>query len=178
MHDPPKPKDIRNHLERCIQSVVENRQCYIVDPTHQMTRTRKLPFKTCLEIILGMSDLDNRNELSDFFQKGDIPTDSALCRQRAKIVPEAFYRIFKLFSLPFESMFKTYRGYRILAFDGTSIQYPYNPREPECASQSNSSGYIHGNINVATLMDCLNNLVLEARISPGTKIQEIAALKD
>lgn len=176
MKSPPTPNDIRNHLDHCIQSVVDNRPCYVLDPISHMTRSRKLPFKTCLRLVLGMSALDNRNEISDFFLEGDLPSDSALCQQRAKILPEAFRRIFHLFSLSFESILKTYRGYRILAFDGSQLRYPYNPKEPDCAYPTN--GKAHGNLNVAALMDCLNNLVIEARISSGTKIQEIVSLKD
>ncbi|MDE5759280.1 MAG: hypothetical protein K2H85_11800 [Allobaculum sp.] len=105
----PKPRDIRIHLERCIQSVVKNRQGYILDPTHQMTRTRKLPFKTCLEIILGRSAMDNRNK-AIFFKRVIFLLTGLYVDRELKSFLKPF--IDKLFPLPFESMFKRYRGYR------------------------------------------------------------------
>ena len=71
------------------------------------------------------------NELMKRFGcQADLVSASAYVQQRGKILPEAFETIFRLFTETFEAG-PLYKGYRLLSVDGSDIQIPTNPQDPE-----------------------------------------------
>lgn len=79
-----------------------------------------------------MSGKDLKCELMDFFELDkELPTVSAFVQQRNKISTTAFETLFHQFTNSFPQQ-KLYKGYRLLAVDGSDLHTPTNPQEKSC----------------------------------------------
>lgn len=173
---PPPEKTIINHFHDCLNSVVENRACYVYDPVSDMTRNRKLPMDETMRLVFNMSSLDNRAEIHSWFTTADPPTDSALIQQRKKIMPEAFMRIFSQLCLPFEGLYQKQNGRRIGAFDGTEIRYYPDPGDPDAFIRADHR-CIQGSIHMDALYDTINHIFVDTVFSYGSKMNELRSLE-
>ena len=122
---------VRNHLLQCIRNVSKLAWLFSSAPEKDFTRNRKLPFETVIKTLLCMEGGSLTNELMKRFGcRANLVSASAFVQQRGKILPEGFETIFRLFIETFEGG-PLYKGYRLLAVDGSDIQIPTNPRDPE-----------------------------------------------
>ena len=102
---------IRSALERAISSVSDNIACYCADPVSDFTRNRKLNCSDIIHYILHLSNKTIRSDMMNYFSDiDDMPSASAVSQQRYKCKPEAFKRVFSLFTSYFTN-YKTYRLY-------------------------------------------------------------------
>lgn len=95
------------------------------NPNKDFSRKRKLSFDQVITVILSMKGGPLTNELLDFFEcSPDCITSSGFCQQRDKILPEAFYLLFKRFLNTYanKANLKTYKGFRMFAVDGSDVQ--------------------------------------------------------
>ncbi len=105
-----------------------------------------------------------------------MPTKSAFCQQRAKVSSEAFQFLFHFFTERLMELDapKTFRGYRLLACDGSDINIPYNPLDLETYHQNaDKKGYnqLHPN----AFFDILNGIYTDCVLEPDRKCHERAA---
>ena len=102
-------------------------------------------------------------------------SDSAFCQQRKKIRPEAFISLFHRFtqSLPCKN---TYKGYRLLACDGsnlcTSIISDNKKYMPQGGSSNSKCKYLHLN----ALYDIQNDIYTAIDVEPARIKNEKSAL--
>ena len=79
-----------------------------------------------------------RDEMLDCIDFEEMPaTVSALVQQRNKLLPEALEYLFREFTNRSHNP-KTYKGYRLLAVDGSDLQFTANPNDPFSVKLSNS----------------------------------------
>lgn len=116
------PTMIRNNLDAAIHDVVSARGEFAPDLS-AFTRSRKLSAETVIRLLLGM---DGGSLARELHKAGIEATPSAFVQQRHKIAPSAFRDILNKFNANCHDD-KTYRGYRIMAVDGTNVNLPYNP---------------------------------------------------
>jgi len=150
---------------------------FIRNPKSDFTRTRKLDFITTFNSILSMGGASLDREMLDLFNFSEsAPTKSAFVQSRNKILPEAFSHVFSEFSNSLRKP-KKYRGYNLLAVDGTWINLFRNPHDSETfVGQSNTKGR---NMLILTAMYDLNNqLYTDAIIQPANTQNERGALID
>lgn len=82
-----------------INLVKENIPCYCVDLASDFTRSRKITPDILIDYLVQLQSKSCRSEIADYFSHyDDIPSDSALCQQRAKLLPSALERVFQLFN--------------------------------------------------------------------------------
>lgn len=81
-------------LFRMIDSLAKNKNRYLVNPTKDFIRKRKLDFKTMIRIFLSMEGDCIGNELLKYFNYHKSITNSAFCQQRVKIQPVFFQDLF------------------------------------------------------------------------------------
>ena len=129
------------------------------------TRKRKLPFPDVIMIILSMAGCPIREELLDYFDYDiDTATASAFVQARAKILPEAFEELLHLFNKAYPCD-ETYKGYRLIAVDGSDLNIPYDPLDKDTLHKNQNKAYNLYHINAA--YDILNNryvdLVIQGR---------------
>ena len=119
------------------------------------TRKRKLPFSDVIMIILSMAGCPIREELLDYFDYDiDTATASAFVQARAKILPEAFEELLHLFNKAYPCD-QTYKGYRLIAVDGSDLNIPYDPLDKDTLHKNQNKAYNLYHINAA--YDILNN---------------------
>lgn len=104
----------------------------------------------------------------------------ALCQQRQKLLPESMDFLFHSFNDSFSSL-ETYRGFRLLACDGSDLAIAYNPDDKDTYRRHNSlerheKGYNQLHLNA--LYDLKNRIYTDAVIQPGRSPNETKALID
>ncbi len=122
-------KRIKRNLKKAISNVAANPESYSLNPSRDFTRKRKLPLSEMLYSVLSMGGKDLKNEMMNFFDfSASMPTVSAFVQQRKKISSRAFEAIFKDFT---QSCYtpSLYKGYRLLAVDGSDLHIPTNKEE-------------------------------------------------
>ena len=90
---------IKQSLLNSIQFLTDYKRDYSRHPETDYTRNRKIPFDKTIAAVLSFRGGTLTNDLLDFFGLDkSIPSSSAFIQQRAKIVPDAFEKLFEHFT--------------------------------------------------------------------------------
>lgn len=94
-----------------------------------------------------------KKELLDYFQFSvDTPSVSAFIQQRSKLLPEAFQFLFYEFNSLF-SFQKNYKGYQLLACDGSDLNIARNPNDTDTYLQSRAMDKGYNQLHLNALYD-------------------------
>lgn len=161
--------EVHRQFDFAVQSVIDNIFCYCSNPLSDFSRNRKLPTKTLIPLIIQIGSHSLNTELTTFFEGTTTEvTRSAFSQQRKKLDPKAFLRILHLMSFtPSPSLF---RGYHVIAMDGSDVNSPFDPSDQEtlCTVKSDKPySQLH-----------LNGTFLDVRIDSHRKSGECHALKE
>ena len=163
-------REVKKTLSDLIHETARIAWLFSKNPGRDFTRTRKLDFTKTVSILLSsMEGGTLTSELLRYFKCNDsTPTTSAFVQQRSKLRPEAMEFIFQEFANSFPGK-ELYRGYRLLATDGSDIQLPTDKSDPEThfAGEEGKKPYNLTKLNA--LYDLLNNLYVDA-IVQGKRI--------
>ena len=119
--------------------------------TKQFSRNRALNIETVIKLLLSMRGGSLQKEL---YEANISTTASAFVQSRKKLSWMDFENILEIFNT-YHSDNKTYKGYRILAVDGTAINMPRNPNAESYICNKNApKGY--NQLHVTPLYDVLN----------------------
>ncbi|SDE87217.1 hypothetical protein SAMN04488499_102478, partial [Sporomusa acidovorans] len=130
-------ESVKQVLLEKIQEMAACPEPFVRNPGSDFTRKRKLDFETTMRCLIAMESGSLKKELLELFHYNpDTATASAFNQQREKILPEALEFLFLEFSKAFAE-YQTYRGYRLLACDGTDLNIARNPSDQENYFQSN-----------------------------------------
>lgn len=169
---------VRNHLLQCIRNVSKLAWLFSSAPEKDFTRNRKLPFETVIKTLLCMEGGSLTNELMKRFGcRANLVSASAFVQQRGKILPEAFETIFRLFTETFEGG-PLYKGYRLLAVDGSDIQIPTNPRDPESYFLGANGQKPYNLLHLNAMYDLLQRTYVDAIVQKRHVYDECRALVD
>ena len=137
------------------------------------TRERKVGFVLLVSIILNMVRRSTQLELDDFRERF-MPesanltsyTKQSFSESRKKLSPKAFTMLNDAVVREFyrEEGYKTYRGFRLLAIDGSKMEVPDNRETREtygCATNS-VEGWQAARAMTSCLYDLENKLVISA----------------
>ena len=171
------PNYVLSTLEQCVDQVKSNLRPYVNDPISDFTRNRKLNFEQLVRFYLQLQAKSNNSELNDYFTDVEsMPSSSALCQAKGKVSYKAFERIFQKFSHSFK-LKKTWKGYHILACDGSDVNIPSNKNDIETLCQSGIyKSYNQFHLNA--LYDCKNEIYWDVSIDSATKTRECDAMKE
>ena len=132
--------------------------------TYFTRRSKKLSFIDDMKLIISMGPSSIKEEMFDYFGL-DINTVSApgFIESRLKIKEEAFKYLLDYMNKAYPCN-KTYKGYRLLAVDGSDITIPTDKND--CLSYENNGDNKKGfnNLHLNSLYDILNNRYLDAII--------------
>lgn len=136
----------------------------------QLSRNRKLSLAGVIRLLIGAEGGSLAKEL----HRADIDvTPAAVSQRRAQISPETFRDVFQRFNTSCEDS-GNFRGYRLLAVDGTSINIPRNPNAPSFVqNESAPNGYNQLHLN--PFYDLCNKTFCDALIQPEPQKDEIGA---
>lgn len=114
-------KHLKNVLDYNIKKIADCPSLFCENPETDFTRNRKLDFETVMKNIICMETGSLNNELlklNDF--STETPTVSAFIQARSKIKVDAFQILFDRFNEKTHQD-KLYKGYRLLAIDGSEL---------------------------------------------------------
>ncbi|MEK5463628.1 IS4 family transposase [Paenibacillus sp. FSL P2-0136] len=157
---------LKDRLTSLIREMAAAPAPYVRNPGKDFTRTKKLPFETVMQTLIFMGGNSLYKELLES-QGYDVntATSSAFVQQRNKILPSAVESLFHTFTAS-HTEFKDYRGYRLLAIDGSDLHIATDPADPLTYSQSqpHSKGFNLLHLNAA--YDLCNRLYVDAIVQP------------
>lgn len=165
-------KAVKKRLMSIIYEMASKPELFVKNPGKDFTRNRKLGFAKTLIYLLGMGGGSIRKELllgNEYAT--NTATTSAFVQQRDKILPSAFGSLFMRFTQSLSNK-ESYRGFRLLAMDGSDVQIAADPNGEEDASNNMSSNQLHIN----ALYDLCNNIFMDAILQGGHSANEHAAL--
>ncbi len=173
-------KIIRDLLDKSQKNLNESMNQYISNPDCDFTRNRKLPFNKVISSILGMEGRSLNNEL--LYQFGcamETPTSSAFIQQRSKIHYKAFESLFHDFTtMAMKDNIQLFKGYRLLAVDGSDIQIASNPADSESYIQGKDGSKPYNLLHLDAMYDLLSNTYVDALVCKFRNMNEKGALVD
>ena len=117
-----------------------------------------------------------RDEMLDCLDFEDVPASvSALIQQRSKILPKALEYLFREFTDRCQKP-KLYKGYRLLAVDGSDLQFTANPNDPLSYFPGANGQKPYSFLHLNALYDLNSNLYLDAIVQNRRAANENAAL--
>ena len=104
-------------------------------PDKDFTRNRKLSYEKMILSLLTMEGTSLTNELlRQFGCQCDTASSSAFVQQREKILPAALEKLFYSFVAKMDTSLG-FKGFRLIAVDGSDIQIPTNLNDPDSLIQ-------------------------------------------
>ena len=172
------PLALKETLESLISKMAESLELFVETPGIDFTRDRKLPFEDVVQLLISMGGNSIYKELLEAYGFNvNTATTSAFVQQRAKILPSAFEFLLHEFTESHPSL-ETYRGYRLLANDGSDLLIATNPDDPETFCQNNPGEKGYNLIHLNAMYDLCNRLYADAIIQPNICKNESKALVD
>ena len=170
--------NVQMKLFSLISQMNTDRKRFVRNPETDFSRKRKLSFQDTVLGILSMESSSLKKELLKFFDFSlDTPTVSAFCQQRDKLLPAAFEFLFHAFNSCFHPN-RTYRGYHLLACDGSDLLPNTNPNQKETFFQTAPSRKGFNLLHLNALYDLCDKQYKDALIQPGRQRNEYTAMAD
>ena len=169
---------LKEKLTSLIVKMKESLELFVKNPGIDFTRDRKLPFEDVFQLLISMGGKTICKELlaANGFDVNTVTT-SAFVQQRAKILPDAFAFLLNEFTESHSDL-NDYRGYRLLAVDGSDVLIATNPDDPETFCQNNPGEKGYNLIHLNAMYDLCNRLYVDAIIQPNASKNEGKALSN
>lgn len=107
-------------------------------PGKDFSHNRKVSFSDIIRFLLSMNGNTIRLEWMEFWDfQSDMASIPAFSQQRQKLLPDSMDFLFHMFNVSFTSM-GTYRGYHLLACDGSDLAIAHNPEDKDTHRRHNS----------------------------------------
>ncbi len=172
------PNALKENLSSLIKRMATCPKDFVKRPEKDFVRERKLPFDTVVNLIISMGGNSLYKELLEAQGYSlNTATTSAFVQQRDKILPHAFEFLFREFTGSFPDT-KDYRGYRLLAADGSSLPIAANTADDGTyvRNRSGETGYYALHLNA--MFDLCSKLYVDALIQPEMRMNETRAMAD
>ena len=155
---------VKEKLNAAITQLCETSWMFVKDPTRDFTRERKLPLHEVISVLLCMEGGSLTGELLRYF--GCSPhtaSSSAFIQQRQKINEFAFPSLFDLFVRNTDKD-RLYKGYRLLAADGSDIQIPADPKQTDSYFPGANGQAPYGLLHLDAVYDLLQHTYIDAAV--------------
>lgn len=130
-------------------------------------RNRTLSFEVLVYFLLQKSNKSYQSNLDDFFENYSVvPSKGALCIARSKLSFKVFKRL-NLFIQPLfykNTNYKKWKGKRVLAVDGSTLQLPDHDSLSSKFSKHEYGSREHFMSRISYLYDVFNGLVIDAQM--------------
>lgn len=163
------------YIDPIITEMMKERDRFVREPDRDFTRKRILTFSKCISTQLKMESRTLNSELIHIFKNDkQNPSASAYVQAMEKIRPEAMPYLFRRVREEMIIAGSEYRGYRLIAADGSDIYYKYNPEAEGCAFEENGKRYNLAHVNA--LLDVGDGRFLDTIIQERRKENEVEAV--
>ena len=168
----------KKKLAATISQLCEVSWMFVKNPGRDFSRKRKLPFDKVISFLLAMEGGSLTTELLRYFGCSvNVASTSAFVQQRGKIDPAAFSSLFDLFVQRTDKE-QRYKGFRIIAADGSDIQIPTNPSDPYSYFPSVEGRSSYNLLHLDAMYDLLQRTYTDAVLLGQRKANERNALCD
>lgn len=173
-----KPSFYKNTLWSILDEMETYRWLFAKNPTKDFTRKSKLGFKKSLSFLLSLGNKSLPNELLEFFNcETSTPSASAFVQCRDKILPDALrFLLYEFNSRCDISISKKYKGYRLLAVDGSDVQIATDPNQTDSYLQSRPDAKGYNLLHLNAMYDFLSHIYTDALIDGKNCANEKRAL--
>lgn len=140
------------------------------------TRNRKLIFSSLIFFMLNSVRGTLQKELTNFmelitgsYDKIKGISKSAFSQSRSKLNPEAFIHLNNILTREFytNNDYQTWKGFRLLAIDGSTLQLPYSTVLGEYFGYCETIiGKTFQIARISHSYDLLNNIIIDSKIAP------------
>ena len=169
------PKNIKRTLKKSINDLSMQPELYAKNVGKDFSRNRKLPFKKVVYTMLSMAGKSLPNELMEHFGlNSSLPTVSAFVQQRNKINCNAFEILFNNFNSLCNEQ-KLFKGYRLLAVDGSELHTPTNKNEQDSYYAGTNGQKPYNLLHLNAMYDLLTNCYVDALIQGSLSTNEFKA---
>lgn len=151
---------------------------FVKNPGRDFTRTRKISFETLIRLLLSMGGSSLNSQLLEYFSYNvETPSSSAFTQQRDKLLPTALKYLLHKFTQSIKD-YKTYEGYRLIAFDGSALNIPYNPNDSDTYVQPKPEYKGYNLLHLNGIYDLCNKFYLDVCVQPERYKNERQAMID
>ena len=148
----------------------------LTEESHFTRKGRKLSFREDMKILVSIGSSSMRKELYDYFGcDTDAVSLPGFIKSRAKIKEGAFIELMKMMNGAFPCK-KTYKGYRLLAVDGSDLTISTDKNDAESYEKNGNKTIGFNNYHMNALYDILNRRYLDSIIQPLRKENEVLAM--
>ena len=173
-----RPEQIKTILSQLIQNIADHPEQFSKNPQHDFIRTRKLGIGRMIMLMLGMKGNSTTNELLDFFNYSlDTATTSAFVQQREKLHPDTMKILFHSF-VKKTSHTPLYKGFRLLAMDGSDIQIPTTKEDADSYYPGTNGQRPYNLLHLNALYDLLSHTYTDVLIQKSHYANERRAFVD
>lgn len=168
-------KKVKNKLNQLIGEIARNPDPYVHNPGRDFSRKRKLGLKETMQLTISMEAGSIKKELLEFFHY-DINTvsASAFIQQRRKLTNKAFYTVMHQLNEAFTG--KNYRGYNLIACDGTILNLPLDAGDDTYYYHTRNGQDEYYQMSVSAMYDLCRRRYIDAEMQPRLKANERNAL--
>ena len=167
---------VKEKLNSAISQLCETSWMFVKDPSRDFTRERKLPLHKVISILLCMEGGSLTGELLRYFGcSQQTASSSAFIQQRQKINEFAFPSLFDLF-VRMTDKDRLYKGYRLLAADGSDIQIPTNPKHEDSYFPGANGQTPYSLLHLDAVYDLLQHTYIDAAVCGRRKWNEKGVL--
>lgn len=151
---------------------------FAVNPNKDFTRKKKWDLATLMKFIISMESQSLKNELHKYFgYTTDCPSVASFHQRRSQIRVEAFQSLFETFTAEYSNNTNLFKGYRLIACDGSDINIAHNPNDKESYF---TNGKVRGfnQLHLNAMYDLTDKIYTDAVIQPGRLEKEHKAFCD
>jgi hypothetical protein len=172
------PNMVKENLTNIITEMSESPALYVANPEKDFTRDRKLPFETVMKLLISMGGNSIYKELLEAGNYNvETATTSAFVQQRNKILPFAFEFLLHEFTESHPAL-KLFRGYRLLAADGSALHIATDPNDADSFFQDKPDKKGYNLLHLNALYDLHNRLYVDSITQKRRNLNEHRALVD
>ena len=171
------PTIAKGWLESDIAEIASRPGECAVRPGADFTRERKLGLARLLLLLVTMGTGAVRHELMEHFSydPGRLPTRSAFCQQRAKLLPCALRRLLRAFASRLG--LAEYRdGWALVAVDGSSFCFGPDRSDPATFHENREGTRGHNDVHAVALYDMVGDSYVDAVVQNGREKDEFRAM--
>ena len=167
---------VKKKLMEAISQLCEASWMFTKDPERNFTRKRKLPFDKVISFLLAMEGGSLTTELLNYFEcTPDSASSAAFVQQREKIDASAFHSLFDLFVQKTDKE-HCYKGFRLIAADGSDIQIPTNSSDPDSYFPAREGQAAYNLLHLDAMYDLLRHTYTDAILLGQRKANERSSL--
>lgn len=155
---------IKKKLDDSISQLCDVSWMFSSNPEKDFSRNRKLPLKKIISILLSMQGGTLTNELLRYFNCSlNTASSSAFVQQRSKLNSYAFPTLFDFFVKKTDTN-KLYKGFHLLAADGSDFKIHSNPKHTSSHYPSRNGQAPYNILHLDAVYDLLEHTYKDVTI--------------